>query len=375
MRLLRLLLVTMTACALAVTAALAQTPAPQTVPLPGGGKLTVNLPAPKPKKGKKGTRKRTSVTKRTATVQLGIADQKADMFTDPRFLGLGLKTARRSVAWDTFQYDWQIADIEDWLNKARAAGVRPLITFARSRIQSKIHQVPTRAQWLAGFKAFRQRFPWVTDFVASNESNHTPPTQKFPKLAAQYYNDMRRACPTCRVAAATINEQNSKTFMEVWIRKFIKAAGHRPKYWALHNYYGANTKKTSYTKRVLKATKTGQIWVTEVGGLVKRRTGNFAGKLKMPEGQSHATQTTRFIFDRMLTLSPRITKVYLYHWSSSSLTDTWDSALIGPDGKARGGLAIIESRLKKQNENRQGNSPGNRPSTTPGNTQGNRPAS
>ena len=369
MRLIRLALVTVVACTLVATAALAQSVGPQTVPLPGGGKITVNLPAPKAKKGKK----RTTTKRRTASVQLGIADQKADMFTDQRFLGLGLKTARRSVAWDTFQYDWQIADVEDWLNKARVAGVRPLITFARSRINEKIHLTPTRAQWLAGFRAFRQRFPWVTDFVASNESNHTPPTSKSPKLAAQYYNDMRRACPTCRVAAATINEQTSKKYMEVWIRKFIKAARHYPKYWALHNYYGANKRNVSYTKRVLKATKKGQIWVTEVGGLVARRTRDFVGKLKMPEGTAHATATTRFIFDRMLTLSPRITKVYLYHWNSSSLTDTWDSALIGPDGKPRGGLTIVESRLKKNNGNRPGNAPGNRPPSSPGNSQGNRP--
>src|SRR3712207_7819943 len=53
------------------------------------------------------------------------------------FQQLGLKVARRSVAWDALDYDWQIKDIDDWMIAARRAGVRPLITFARSRIDRK----------------------------------------------------------------------------------------------------------------------------------------------------------------------------------------------------------------------------------------------
>ncbi|HEV2062641.1 MAG TPA: glycosyl hydrolase [Solirubrobacteraceae bacterium] len=268
------------------------------------------------------------------------------MFTDPRFLALGLTTARRSVAWDTFEYDWQIAEVDEWLVQARAAGVRPLITFNRSRIDAKRHVIPTRAQWLAGFTEFRRRYPWVTDFVASNESNHTPPTVKRPRLAAQYYRDMRRACRTCRIAAATINERPQRKYMEGWIRRFVKTARHRPRYWALHNYYGANTFSLKGTKRFLKATRRGEVWITEVGGLVARRSAGFAGKLKMKEGLAHAQRATRFIFDRILTVSPRIKRVYLYHWDSAGATDTWDSAFVSPNGAARRTLDIVESKLK-----------------------------
>jgi hypothetical protein len=89
------------------------------------------------------------------------------------------------------------------------------------------------------------------------------------------------------------------------------------------------------------------VWITEVGGLVKRRS-DFAGKLKMSEGLAHATKSWRFIFDRMIGASPRIKRVYLYHWNSSSETDSWDSSLIGSDGKPRGGLAVVQARLKKR---------------------------
>jgi hypothetical protein len=270
------------------------------------------------------------------------------MFTDPRFRALGTRIARRSVAWDSFQYDWQVAEIDAWMRGARAAGVSPLISFNRSRLASKRHMVPTRAQWLSGFKKFRARYPWVRDYVATNESNHTPPGVHNPKRAAQYYLDMRKACKTCRVAGATINERPEKKYMETWVKTFVKTARHRPRYWALHNYFGANTFNLSGTNRFLKATKKGEVWITEVGGLVARRSTEFAGKLKMKEGLAHSTRVWKYIFDSVLTVSPRITRAYLYHWDSSGPTDTWDSALVGYDGKPRGGLAVVQAKLKKR---------------------------
>jgi hypothetical protein len=345
MRRLRLLILALLALALTAPAAPAQVE-PPVVKLPGGGEIKIKLPKPKVPKGKDKPKRKAQP--KALTVQIGIADEKSEMFADPRFLGLGLKIARRSVAWDTFQYDWQIADVDDWMTKARAAGIRPLISFNRSRIAEKRHLLPTRAQWLTGFKEFRRRYPWVRDFVASNESNHTPPGVKNPRLAAQYYKDMRKACRGCKVAAATINERPEKKYLEGWIKRFVKAAGHRPRYWALHNYYGANTFSLKGTKRFLKATKRGEVWITEAGGLVARRSANFVGKLKMREGIAHSTKAWRFIFDRMLTFSPRIKRAYLYHWNSAGPLDSWDSGLIGPDNRPRGGLKILQDRLKRR---------------------------
>lgn len=346
MRILRPLLLALLALAVVTSTATAQSSAP-TIKLPGGGEIKVKLPAPKPAKGKGKSKKRPKPS--LNRIQIGIAEEKPDFLSNPLFLSLGLKIARRSVAWDTFEYDWQIAEIDTWMKAAQAAGIRPLITFNRSRVGTKRHMIPTRAQWLQGFNEFRRRYPWVRDYAATNESNHTPPTVKYPKLAAQFYNDMRKACRHCKIAAATLNEQPSKKNMETWIKTFRKALGsHKPRYWAVHNYFGANNFSLSGTKRILKATKTGEIWVTETGGLVIRRTGNFAGKLKMREGIAHATKAWRFIFDKMLTASPRIKRAYLFHWNAAGPTDTWDSGLVGPDGRARGGLTLLQNRLKKR---------------------------
>jgi hypothetical protein len=275
--------------------------------------------------------------------KVGIADQKSQFFTDPRFKGLKLRIARRSVAWDTMQYDWQVEDVDAWMSAARRARVTPLITFARSRIDAKRHQVPSAAQISASFKAFRARYPWVKEFVASNESNHFgEPTGRRPQLAAAYYKAMRKACKSCKIAGATLLDQPN---LVSWSKKFVKAAGEQPKYWALHNYVSANRFQTARTIQLLRAVK-GQIWLTEVGGLVKRRTPDRKGKAKLKEGVAHAARVTDYIFNRLARVSPRISRIYLYHWNSDGPVSSWDSGLIDHTGKPRPAFTALQKFLK-----------------------------
>ena len=281
---------------------------------------------------------------------IGIADQKATTFADARFAGLGLRHARRSVAWDTMRYAWQIEDVDAWMLAAREAGMTPLITFARSRITSRRHVVPTVEQMRAAFVAFRQRYPWATDFVASNESNHFgEPTGRRPRLAARYYKAMRRACPACRIAGATLLDYPN---LVRWAKAFVKAAGETPRYWAMHNYISANRFDLRRTRDFLLAVK-GEVWITEVGGAVKRPR----GQAKFAEGTQHAAKVTRFIFDRLARLSPRITRIYLYHWSSGGPGSSWDSGLVAADGRPRPALEVLEQAIKRNRAGRPAPSP------------------
>ena len=274
--------------------------------------------------------------------QVGIADQKSSFFDDPLFRGTGLRIARRSVAWDTMEYDWQIKDVDDWLQAARRAGVRPLITFARSRIDSKRHAKPTAAQIRTEFAKFRARWPWVTEFVASNESNHYgEPTGRHPELAAAHYKAMRSVCPTCKIAGATLLDQPN---LVEWSKKFIKAAGERPKYWALHNYVSANRFDAERTVDFLRAIS-GEVWITEVGGLVERRTPDRPGKAKLKEGVGHAAQVTSYIFNELARVSTRIKRIYVYHWDAGDPTSTWDSGLVDASGKPRPAFKALDRFL------------------------------
>jgi hypothetical protein len=269
------------------------------------------------------------------TAKVGIADQKADMFGDQRFKNMKIKMARRSVAWDVMSHPWQVAELDRWLNAARSAGVSPLITFARSREAARRHKVPTAKQIRSAFVAFRQRYPWVKEFVASNESNHYgEPTGRRPKLAAQWYKAMKSACKSCKIAAATLLDYPN---LVSWTRAFVKAAGSQPRYWALHNYISANRFDLARTRQFLKVTK-GQVWITEVGGAVKRPR----GQAKFKEGTKHAASVTRFVFGDIAPLSGRISRIYIYHWNAEKTSKSWDSGLVDSRGKARPALTVLQ---------------------------------
>lgn len=307
-----------------------------------GGASAADARSRRPQTGKPATAKLTPV-KGKLKAKIGIADQKAQVFTDPLFRSLGMRYARRSVGWDTMQYDWQIADVDAWLQNARAAGVQPLITFAKSRVAERRRYLPTVAEYRAAFVAFRKRWPWVTDYVASNESNHPAETTgRYPKRAVQYWKAMQSACRTCKIAAATLLDD--KITLMRWTRAFLKYAKKQPKYWALHNYVSANTFDLRLTRQLLKLIK-GEVWITEVGGLVYRS--KMPGRIPLAEGVPHQTKVTKYIFDKLLRVSPRITRAYLYHWNSAGPGSSWDSGLIDANGKPRPALTILEKVLGK----------------------------
>jgi hypothetical protein len=271
---------------------------------------------------------------------IGIADQKPDMFTDPRFLASDLHYARRAVPWDALTSPTQTAQIDAWLAGARAARVIPLLSFTHSSANRR--QLPSPERLLYEFRRFRARYPWVTDYASWNEANHCgEPTCHRPELVAAYWRKLRVACPTCRILAAEVLDMPNMTS---WVKAFRRAAKVEPRYWGIHNYIDANRLRTTGTRRLLKAVK-GQIWFTETGGIVSRTNRR---KVTFPESAEHAAKATRFLFDDLIPLSRRITRVYLYHWNSEPGPKTWDSGLIGPTGKPRPAYRVLQRVLARR---------------------------
>ena len=275
----------------------------------------------------------------TLHTKVGIADQKKDMFDDARFTGLGVKYARRSVSWDVTRDPRLIKDLDDWLQAARTAHVEPLITFARSTRPGRRRVQPTAAQYEREVRAFKRKWPWVRAFSTWNEVNlpGEGPANNL-KLVGSYYRILKRTFPTSKVLAADLLDLPS---MVTWVKRFQRVNRIQPRYWGLHNYVTANRFQVERTRRLLQATK-GEIWITEVGGLVARRNRTL---IRLPQGKSHAAQVTRFIFDKLARLDKRVTRIYAYHWDSSSTRDTWDSAFIGPDDKERPAFAVFRRVL------------------------------
>jgi hypothetical protein len=281
-----------------------------------------------------------------APVILGIGDQKASLFTDPRFTGLGVRYVRRVVAWDALDVGWQRAELDAWMNAAHAAGVEPLIAFTRSRRPRFEHFLPTPDRLAQTFRKFRRRYRWVRVFTPWNEENHgSQPTFAHPRVAARYYQVMHARCPRCTILAADVLDTPN---LVPWLRAFLRQLPTAPKLWGLHNYVDANKFRTTGTRAML-ATVPGEIWFTEVGGIVRRvsrRTG--ARQTDLGESPRHAAQATRWLF-HLLRLSPRIRRVYVYQWSAQRGPDErWDSALIAPNGRPRPAFWILRDELRRQ---------------------------
>jgi hypothetical protein len=273
---------------------------------------------------------------------VGIADQKPDMFTDKRFDAMSIKHARLAVPWDAMAYEWQRREIDRWMLLAKEAGVHPLISFGHSRLHRRVLPTPERLR--SEFRAFRKRYPWAYNFATWNEANHCgEPVCNRHKLVAAYYRKLRRECRRCRILAAELLDMPN---MVGWVRRFKHFARTEPGAWGLHNYVEANRFKSDRLRSLLRATK-GSIWLTEVGGIVKRRVRKSYTVKRIPESAAHAQKVMRFLFDDVVALSPRITRVYLYHWNAETRTDSWDSALVGPTGRRRPALDTLRHRLRQ----------------------------
>jgi hypothetical protein len=273
-------------------------------------------------------------------VRVGIGDQKADMFSDPRFVALGVRYARLAIGWDAMTSPWQIQELDDWLEKARALNIQPLISLGHSRGPNR-RSLPTPERLKFEFRTLRERYPWVTTFATWNEANHCgEPLCHRPQLAASYYRALRQECPSCTILAPEILDMPNAV---AYIKAFRKKLGYTPIRWGLHNYLEANRFKMTRLRLILKALPGARVWLTETGGLVRR---DNKSTTDIPEGASHAAEVTRYLFDRVLPLNPRVKAVYLYHWNAGPLDTTWDSGLITPNGRERVALQVLRRVLR-----------------------------
>ncbi|HEY1776035.1 MAG TPA: hypothetical protein VGG41_07735 [Solirubrobacteraceae bacterium] len=306
--------------------------------------------------------------------QLGIGDDKAGMFTDPRFLALGIKTVRYDMHWDALSVKDEKGPLVTWMNDAHKDHLDVLVTMdhtdkviykkvkvcakkkngkctkyvEKRKGVSQTRVLPSPAAYLAAFKAFRKRFPWVKNFVTWDETNYYgEATYDKESLVASYYREMRKACSSCTILAAEFLDQpapKKEVSITTWAHKFIKALGYQPGYWGLNNYEDANHLMTKNTRELLHAV-TGKIWLAETGGIVSRRavTSKQAGFTQSP---AHAAKADDYILHKIAGLSSRIQRVYLYEWNAATKHDSWDTALISYNNVPRQGYDVLEATLK-----------------------------
>jgi hypothetical protein len=275
--------------------------------------------------------------------EVGIGDQRAEMFANPHFRALHVRIARRIVSYDAvLHHTPEARDVDAWLRAAQQAHIKPLIAFehvrgcyvgGHGRIPHwrKCH-LPTVAEFRRAFRSFRRTYPWIRDYSAWNEANHrSQPTAGNPRRAAQYYNVLRAECPRCTIVAADVLDQPHFTD---WLKQFRRWAKH-PTIWGLHNYEDTNNHTAIHTRQMLKAVR-GQVWFTETGGVVHTRLRRFS--------PSRAAKATKFMF-RLARISPRIARVYIFNWTGGRRSARFDAGLTDLRGLPRPAYWVVKAYL------------------------------
>ncbi len=277
---------------------------------------------------------------------IGIADQRPGTFRDARITSL-VHDARLSVPWDAMRYDWQRRELDTWITAAKTAGIEPLVTFGRSRTQK--FSLPPADVYRREVLRFRRRYPSVREYSPWNEPNLGVRKQNYdPRKIASYYRVLRRMCPKCKVLGADVVDTSS---LERWMRSYLREfpRDRRPQLWGLHNYVDVNS-ASSWGTQTMRRFAPGEIWFTETGAIVRRAAPTLTGRrdrrlLIRVGGGARAVEATRRVF-RLAATSPRITRVYIYHWKATR-SGSWDSALVAPDGTLRPSFDVFAAQAQR----------------------------
>jgi len=269
---------------------------------------------------------------------VGVGDQHPEMFSDPAFRALGVKYSRYMLAWDWYRSRPTIAVTDWWMSAARTAGVQPLVAFTRNWRPSGQHQLPPLKLYRKSLRTFRARYPWVRDFSAWNEANHTTqPTAKNPRAAARYFNALRRDCRRCRIVAADVLDSGN---MLTWIRAFKRYAP-KARLWGLHNYKDAND-GTNSTRTLLRAVR-GKVWLTETGGILRLKPHPGSHGDGRKHTKAHQAGAVARVF-KIARANRRVERVYFYEWRKQP-KNRWDSAFLDADGRLRPAYRVLRRNL------------------------------
>src|SRR5688500_9629503 len=106
-----------------------------------------------------------------AAYTLGVSDQQASTFTNPKFAPLRIKTARYITPYDVMDSPGDKAALDAWISAARAANQRILVAFERSRQPGRERRLPSVSEYRAAITRFKQAYPDIREISVWNEVN------------------------------------------------------------------------------------------------------------------------------------------------------------------------------------------------------------
>jgi hypothetical protein len=274
---------------------------------------------------------------------VGIGDEQPAMFANPAFKALHTKIARYVTPYDVASNHSHndLPRLKAWLAAAKKQGIQPLVAFYHS--DKTARKMPSVKTYTSEIKKFLKAFPQVKLLQPWNEANrgnvkesgngsYSSPSAT---QSAQYYLALKAACPKCTIVGLDVLDSTDVPATIRYINVFKRYLGPKrlPSIWGLHNYTDTNRFHSTGTRAVL-ADTTGQVWMTETGGIVKL-SGDF------PFSLSRQTKATRYMFT-LTGLSRRITRLYVFQWTGGvTARERFDAGLTDVHGKPRPAYCVI----------------------------------
>jgi hypothetical protein len=277
-----------------------------------------------------------------------VAENNWNIFEDARFTSLGIRDVRVVAPFDVIRRGgFQRDRLARYLWAARAAGVRPLVTFEHSAGGASVCRkprawrkrqckLPSARTYEADLRRFFATFPWVRTIAPWNEENHyTQPTSRHPAAAARLANVAHRVCPRCTIVLADILDaadsgtvtRRVPTYRHTlwWLGRYRRALRVPRRVCGLHNYSDVNRFRATGTQTLIPALGCRAVWITETGGIY--HLGAFR-----PSAARQA-RATRWMF-RLARRFPRIKRLYDYTWYGA-MTPGFDAGLVVREHKRR----------------------------------------
>jgi hypothetical protein len=266
---------------------------------------------------------------------IGLADNTIGALNDARFQQSGIKRVRILVPYDVVARGGnKLAELDTYMNVAQSQGLEVMVSWYRTYSCAEKcakKRLPSVATYRKSVTQFMQRYPQVRRYSTWNEINFpaAQPTGNNPKRAAQFYLAHKKLCRAGRCSVLTGDfRANGSKFSAKWLKTFKKGIGRGRHTWGIVPHPEINAFHTRYTRRFLKDVK-GDIWAVEAGAV------NFFVTQLRPS-LSRQTRAMRFMMSNYVTVSPRLKRMYVYHWQASSRDFyTWDSALLDSEGSPR----------------------------------------
>jgi hypothetical protein len=296
-----------------------------------------------------GSTHKAPVAHAAASFQIGIADEKTEMFSDSLWRRLHTHITRYIVPYDAAVRGYSLSLARAWIGAAEAQHQQVLVAFYHSEY------TPTRMPSIKAYehdtKKFMKLFPRVHQYQPWNETNRGDVRYSYERFdsptaveSATYYQALRHVCPDCTILGLDILDQAEVGPTLSYISEFKAELHHlrvpTPTLWGLHDYSDTNRFSSERTRAILAAVP-GDVWLTETGGIVK-----FGGAFPNYRGSglARAAKALGFMFG-IASSQPRIKRLYVYQWTGGTSSTIFDSGLTDAHHKPRPGYVIVCAHL------------------------------